>query len=136
MTGCGSTSGSTSPSQYISPRVEGRVLDAQSRRPVSGVRVRRLEPGEETGPGEIPRGAESLEQSLEVRTGRDGNFVVASQKDLELFRRSGWYSVAISFKHHGYALFITNYTTANATQTPRGEPLVKAGDILLPPLSR
>lgn len=127
---------STSPSQYISPRVEGRVLDAQSRQPIGGVMVRRLDPGAEVAPGEIPKGARAMEQALDVRTGKDGVFALASERNLQLFQRSGWYSVTISFKHAGYSLFTTNYTLANATNTPGREPLVKAGDILLVPLSR
>jgi hypothetical protein len=118
VTGCGSTS----PSRYISPRVEGRVLDAQTHQPIAGVRVRRLDASTEAAPGEIPRGAQALEQAPEVRTENDGSFAVASQRDLELFRRSGWYSVAISFKHPGYGPFMTNYTPALAIKTPRGEP--------------
>jgi len=95
-----------------------------------------MEPGAEPAPGEIPRGAQGLEQGPEVRTGNDGAFALASQRNLQLFRRSGWYSVAISFKHAGYGPFMTNYTPAHAIKTPGGEPLVKAGDILLTPLSR
>ena len=127
---------STSPSQYISPRVEGRVLDAQSRQPIGGVIVRRVKPGAEAATGEVPKGAQAMAQAPDVRTGKDGAFTLASDRSLQLFRRSGWYSVAISFKHAGYASFMTNYTRANATNTPGGEPLVRTGDILLVPLSR
>ena len=71
-----------------------------------------------------------------VRTGNDGTFALGSERNLELFGRGRWYSVAISFNHTGYASFMTNFTPANATPTAKGEPLVKAGDILLAPLSR
>jgi len=134
ITGC--QSGSNSPSRYVAPRVEGKVLDAQTRQPIHGVTVRRIGPGTESATGEIPRGAQAMEQAPDVRTGNDGSFALASERDLELFRRSSWYSVTINFKHPGYASFTTNYTPANATPTARGEPLVKAGDILLTPLSR
>lgn len=129
----GCKSSSNSPSRYVAPRVEGRVLDAQTRQPIGGVSVRRIDPDTDVGAGEIPKGALALEQSLDIRTRKDGSFVVASKRDLELFGRSSWYSVAINFKHPGYASFTTNYTPANATPTPSGEPLVKAGDILLTP---
>ena len=125
-----------SPSQYISPRVEGRVLDARSHQPIGGVTVRRIDPGAEVAPGEIPKGAQAMAQAPDVRTGKDGAFVLASDRSLQLFQRSGWFSVTISFKHVGYASFMTNYTLASATNTPGGEPLVKAGDIPLVPLSR
>ena len=42
----------------------------------------------------------------------------------------------MSYSHAGYAVLTTNYTLANATNTATGEPLVNAGDILLPPLTR
>jgi hypothetical protein len=126
----------SSPSPYIAPRVEGRVLDAQTRQPIGGVTVRRMDPGAAVAPGEIPKGATAMQQTKDVRTGKDGAFAVASERNLELFGRARWYSVAISFKHAGYASFMTNYTPASATPTAKGEPLVKAGDILLVPLSR
>jgi len=132
VTGCKSTS----PSKYIAPRVEGRVLDAQTRLPIGGVTVRRMEPGTEVAPGDIPKGAQAMKQTPSVRTGKDGIFALASKRNLELFGRSSWYSVAISFKQADYVSFTTNYTPANATNTPSGEPLVKAGDILLVPVSR
>lgn len=127
---------STSPSQYISPRVEGRVLDAGTRQPIRGVTMRRVVSGEDVAPGEIPKGAQALAQAPDVRTGNDGVFALASERNLQLFRRSGWFSVTISFKHAGYASLMTNYTLANATNAAGGEPLVKTGDILLVPLSR
>jgi len=127
---------SASPSKYISPRVEGRVLDAQSHQPIGGVTVRRINPGAEVATGEVRKGAEAMAQTPDVRTGKDGAFTLASDRSLQLFGRSGWYSVTISFKHSGYASFTTNYTPANATPTAGREPLVKAGDILLVPLSR
>ena len=132
ITGCQSTS----PSQYIAPRVEGRVLDAQSRQPLGGVTVRRVNPGAEAATGEVPKGAQAIAQAPDIRSGNDGAFALASDRSLQLFRRSGWYSVAISFKHAGYASFMTNYTRANATNTSGREPLVRTGDILLVPLSR
>jgi len=127
---------STSPSKYIAPRVEGRVLDAQTRQPIGGVTVRWFDPGAEVASGEIPKGALAMQQAPDVRTGKDGAFTLASKRNLALFGRSSWYSVAISFKHSAYAPFMTNYTPANATPPASGEPLVKAGDILLVPLSR
>ena len=127
---------SASPSRYIAPRVEGRVLDAKTRLPIGGVTVWRVGSGEDVATREVPKGAMAMEQTPFVRTGKDGAFALASKRNLQLFGRSGWYSIAISFKHSGYASFTTNYTPANATPTTSGEPLVKTGDILLGPLSR
>jgi len=134
LAGCQSKS--RSPAQYISPRVEGRVLDARANQPIADVTVQRIDPGQEGANGEVSHGGQLMERAPEVRTGRDGVFTLASERDLELFRRSGWYSVSLSFEHSGYVSFTTNYTLDNATRTASGEPLVKAGDILLQPLSR
>jgi hypothetical protein len=123
-------------SKYIAPRIEGRVLDAKTRQPIRGVTVQRMDPGAEVAPGEIPKGAQALQPTPSVRTGNDGAFALASERNLELFGRGRWYSVAISFKHTGYTRFMTNYTPANATPTASGEPLVKAGDVLLVPNAR
>lgn len=127
---------SASPSQFIAPRVEGRVLDAQTRQPIAGVSVRRINRGADAPSGETLKGAEVMAQTPDVRTGNDGAFALASDRNLRLFSRSGWFTVTIGFKHAAYASFTTNYTRANATNTPAGEPLVKAGDILLVRLSR
>ena len=127
---------SSSPSQYVSPRVSGRVLDAQSNQPIKGVSVRRLAP-EQGGDGHDPRKAgQVMLESSGVRTGRDGTFVLDSVRALGLFRQMDWYLVSISFSHAGYERFVTNYTLANATNTAKGKPLVTTGDIRLRPLSK
>jgi len=127
---------SSSPSQYTAPRVEGRVLDAQTHQPLGGVVVRRSDPGASVGSREVPKGGQSMQQVPAVRTGSDGAFALDSERNLKFFHRSGWYSVALSFKHEDYLSFTTNYTPANATMSPRGEPEVQAGDILLVPLAQ
>jgi hypothetical protein len=127
---------STSPSQYIAPRVEGRVVDAQSHQPIAGVRVQRVTPDQNPNVDQTRPGDRALEQTPGVSSRKDGTFVLDSERDLELFRRTGWYSVTLSFTHSGYAPMTTNYSLVNATNTPTGEPLVRAGDILLAPLTR
>lgn len=127
---------SSSPSQYISPRVEGRVLDAQARQPLEGVRVRRVAPGFAPSVDQAPKGSQIMERTPVVRTRPDGTFSMDSQRDLELFGRTGWYSVTLAFERAGYQPFTTNYTLVNATNTPSGEPLVLTGDILLAPRSK
>jgi hypothetical protein len=126
---------STSPSKYISPRVEGRVLDAQTRQPIDGVAVRRVVPYQEPRVDQARKGAEVMAQNPAVRSRKDGTFALESERALELFRRSGWYSVSLSFEQAGYFSFTTNYTIVHAIKTTAGEPLVQAGDILLLPRS-
>ncbi len=128
LTGCHSFS------QYIFPRVEGRVLDAQTHQPLAGTRVQRLSHKQNLNPTEPPKGGQLLMQHNAILTGDDGTFVLDSQKAVGLFRSVFWYSVNLSFQHAGYELFMTNYTPANATNTINGTPLVEAGDILLVPL--
>lgn len=128
MAGCKSSS----PSQYISPRITGRVLDAKTQQPIAGVKVRRLTP-EDPNVAQVIKGGERLDQSPAVRTGSDGSFVLVSEKNLALFQRLGWYSVSLAFTHPNYESLTTEFTLVNATNTPAGEPLVQAGDIRLQP---
>jgi hypothetical protein len=128
---------SNSPSQYISPRVEGRVVDGQSHVPIQGVQVRRVTGDDShaaTGPqkgGQLMEGAPVV-----VTTGKDGTFILDSEHDLAFLRKLGWYSVSIAFEDPAYAPFTATYTMSNAVNTATGEPVVKAGDILLAPRSR
>lgn len=131
FTGCVSSS----PSQYVSPRVTGRVIDAQTQQPIKGVRVQRPTPDQNVDADETLKGGQLTEQTPAVRTGSDGRFALTSERDLALFRNVGWYSVRVSFDHAGYERLVTNYTLIDAIITPSGEPLVKAGDIRLRPKS-
>ena len=121
--------------QYISPRVTGRVLDAATRHPIRNVSIRRLAPGgyETSNPPAV--GDQSLERMQALRTDRDGRFDLDSESDLTLFHRAGWYSVTLAFTHKGYERFVTNYTLANAVVSPSGEPVVNAGSVLLQPVT-
>jgi len=128
---------STSPSQYISPRVEGRVVDSQSHEPIQGVRVHRVVTGGGQLAAEPTHGGEIMEDApIVVSTGKDGGFVVDSQRDIALFNRSNWYSVSIVFEHPSYQPLTETYRSSNAVTTASGEPLVKAGDVLLVPVLR
>ena len=123
---------SSSPSQYTSPRITGRVLDAQTQQPIEGVQVRRLTP-QDPNVDQAIKGGQRVEQTPAIRTGRDGTFVLVSERNLVLFQRLGWYSVTLALTHPRYERLTTEFTLANATNTPTGEPLVRAGDIRLQP---
>jgi len=112
------------------------VVDAQTHQPISGVKVKRVVPNQDPDVDQARKGGQLMEKTRAVQSGPDGTFVVDSERDLELFGGLGWVGVTFSFQHAGYATFTTNYTIVNATNTPSGEPLVKAGDILLTPLSK
>jgi hypothetical protein len=127
---------STSPSQYISPRVEGRVLDSQSHQPIKDVQVRRHAADDNYRAEDPPKGGEMIKKAPAVRTAADGTFVLDSVRDFALLQEIGWYSLSLTFQHPAYERFFTNYTLARATNTASGEPLVKTGDILLTPLAK
>jgi len=127
---------SASPSQYISPRVEGRVLDAQSYQPIEDVQVRRLGADEDYRADTPLKGGQVIMKAPVIRTAADGTFVMGSVRDIAFLQTIGWFSLSLAFEHPSYERFITNYTLARATNTLRGEPLVKTGDILLMPLAK
>jgi len=122
-------------SQYISPRVKGRVLDAATGQPIRNVSIRRLESGQNPGTTAPAKGAQPLERMQALRTDPNGGFNMDSERDLMLLRRSDWYSVTLAFTHAHYQRLTTNYTLANAIISPGGEPVVDAGNILLQPSS-
>ena len=124
---------SYSPSQYVSPRVEGRVLDSQSHLPIQGVAVRRIINDGSDRSMDVPRGGEVMMRPAPIHTASDGTFVLESKRDLVLLRSIGWYSIALAFEQGGYRRLTTNYTMLMATNTAKGEPLVRAGDLLLSP---
>ena len=124
-------------SHYISPRVTGRVLAADTRQPLPDATVRRVVPYPTDGEDTAPKGGQLLMRSSGVRTDADGRFVLDGERDIALFHHPAWWSVTLSFTADGYRFYQTNYTSANITgHSPDGEPLVNAGDILLKPKSQ
>jgi hypothetical protein len=123
--------GCKSPSQYISPRVEGRVVDSETRRPIADAEVRRVV--NEIKDPDPQKGAEALDAAVPAITDEHGNFVVKSRTALAFLRRLHWYTITLSFAHPGYERLKQTYTFSNATNSPAGEPIVRSGDILLTP---
>jgi len=124
-------------SSYISPRVTGRVLAADTRQPLANVKIRRVVPDQDAGMDTQPKGGQTMERSGAVWTDRAGKFALDSERDITLLGRANWYSVTLSFERAGYERFQTNYTSANVSgHSSAGEPLVNAGDILLRPASK
>jgi hypothetical protein len=122
---------SSSPAPYVSPQVTGRVLDEQTQQPIKGVKVRRLLPDQEPNVANNLKGGQVMVKAPAVRTAADGTFELASERRLTPFQRGGWYSVSLAFEHPGYLRRVTHYTLKDAILSPRGEPLVQAGDIPL-----
>jgi hypothetical protein len=122
---------SHSVSQYVSPRVEGRVVDARTREPIEGVKIRRIGAFDNPHPMEPPKGGQILQQKPAVVTDKDGRFVLESERTLSVFRTVGWFAVDLMLEHYLYVTATTNFTLMDSTNTPKGEPLVEAGDIPL-----
>lgn len=131
LAGCQSTG---SHSYYISPRVTGRVLAADTQQPLGGATVRRVDLKPYAGADTQPKGGQLQMEPGGVRTDTDGRFVLDARRVIAVLRHGGWHSVTVSFTRAGYAGYQTNYTAAKFKErSAEGVPLVNAGDILLPP---
>lgn len=121
-------------SRYTAPRVIGRVLAADTSRPLADVKVSRGEQGETLNRTMPRKGGESMMAPTPVLTDTEGRFVLDTERALTPFRGSGWFSVHLSFAHPGYERFQTNYSYLNlGTNSWKGEPVLDAGNILLQP---
>jgi hypothetical protein len=124
-------------SYYISPRVTGRVLAADTQQPLSKATVRRVTPLSSAGTDTLPRGGQLQMEPGGVRTDADGRFVLEGERVIAVFRHRSWQAVTVSFAHAGYKSFQTNYTAARFKErSPEGVPLVNAGDVRLEPASK
>jgi hypothetical protein len=124
-------------SPFISPHVLGRVLATDTRQPLAGVTVKSGAQASAYRAGMPAKGGELLMAKAPARTDRDGRFTLETERVLTPFRRAGWFSVQLLFEYPGYERLRTNYSTLNVhTNSPNGEPLLDAGDILLHPLSK
>jgi len=131
LAGCQSASFST----YISPRVTGRVLAADTRQPIADVKVRRVNPNANQNYDDPAKGGQRMESAAGVRTDPQGRFVLDAERDLTLLQQQVWFSVTVSFQREGYLTLRTNFTAANTTtNAPDGAPVVNAGDVLLRPM--
>jgi hypothetical protein len=121
-------------SYYVSPRVTGRVIAADTGQPLEGALVRRDVPPPYAGADTAPKGGQLLMQPGGIRTDADGRFVLECERVAALFPRGGWYSVPVSFNQAGYAGLETNFTTTEPRERwPDDVPWINAGDIVLQP---
>jgi hypothetical protein len=132
LAGCQSTSFSS----YVSPRVTGRVVAADTHQPLAHVRIRRVNQAAVQNYDDPAKGGQKMESAGGVRTDQEGRFVFDAERDLTLLSQQFWVSVTLSFQREGYLTLQTNFTYANVTtNAPDGAPVVNAGDILLHPTS-
>jgi hypothetical protein len=122
--------------RYTSPQISGRVLAADTHKPLAGATVSHItaKPFEAFGP---PKGGQVLTRSTGVRTDAAGRFVLPGDSVFAPFRQSGWWSVPVSFSCYGYETFQRNYSGTNsAGSVEAGVPVLDAGDVLLQPVAR
>lgn len=132
VSGCSSTKLSS----YISPRLTGTIVDAQTGKPIKGAKIQRLlNTGGVTDPAQL-KGAQLIEATPPVRSDELGRFVVDSARDLSPFDHSGWWSVTIRYMAEGYATAVNLYGVEQSTNSPSGEPQVNAGVVKLQPFKR
>jgi hypothetical protein len=124
-------------SPFISPRVAGRVLAADTGAPLADVKVTSGKQSTAYRDGMPPKGGELLMAKAPARTDRDGRFALETERVLTPFRGASLLSMQLLFERSGYERFRTNYARLNlSTNAPKGEPLLDAGDILLYPVSK
>jgi hypothetical protein len=122
---------------HVTPQVRGRVLDAGTCQPLSGVKVLRVLHGRVENPSNVEYGAQLLQQGRPVTTDGRGIFVYPSKNYFTLLKEANWWSLELSFQAAGYVACQTNFSTSDIkTNLPDGTPLVEAGDILLKPLPK
>ena len=120
---------------YVSPRVSGQVLAADSRAPLPEVKVIRGRI-DRSSLNKHPKGGELLIRKSPIQTGADGRFALESERVLSIFRGSGWSQVRLTFEHPGYETLRTNYSTLTATNASAGEPMLEVGPVLLQPVRK
>ncbi len=120
---------------HTTPQVNGRVVDAATRRPLAGVKVLRVMNGQVENSSTPSSGATLLQQERPVVTDARGDFVYPSESYMTLLREARWWSLKLAFQSAGYEAWQTNFTMASvSTNLPDGTPVVEAGEILLEPL--
>lgn len=122
---------------YVSPRVEGRVLDAVTREPLRNVSVRRLTNTDNLGNYSYmpPRGGEMMLASGAARTDRSGKFKLAAEQ--VALGVVSIISMEFEFRCSGYQTLITNFPSSLLTNSAaKGPPTIFAGEIALEPAKR
>ena len=132
LAGCQSVLVST----YVSPRVTGRVLAADTHLPLAGVSVKRVNPTANQDYGQPAKGGQRMDAVSGARTDQQGRFVLEAERDLTLVQQQVWVSETVAFQKGGYVTLRTNFTLSNiASNAPDGAPVINAGNIRLRPVS-
>lgn len=118
------------------PRLTGRVLDAQTGQPLGGVKIVRLTPGQSADAGSPAYGAQLMLQGRPDFSAADGTFAVAGTKYVTFIKPSGQWSVNLMFRAGHYDTLVTNFTAADdAVRSATNSRVMNVGDVLLQPKS-
>jgi len=129
LTGCHAFN----PGNEITPTVTGQVRAADTLQPLAGVTVSRGGPDS----GAPTKGGQRLKQGRPEITGADGVFRLAGRADITCFRHARTGTGRLAFQAPGYALWQTNFATADFTNRSRDDlPVIEAGTVLLHPLPK
>ena len=125
---------SVSLSPYVSPRVTGRVVAADTRQPLANARVEHIPADASQSSNDQVKGGQRLDSPAAVKTDEQGRFALEAERALTFLQHPTLISVTASFQRAGYLTLRTNFTLLQAsTNTPGGAPVVHAGDIMLHP---
>ena len=114
---------------YVSPRITGQVLAADSCQPLKGVKVMRLTNQASKSPP--LKGGELMILKVPIQTGVDGRFVLSSERVLSIIRKPDWNVVSLAFNRAGYLPFQTNCLIEFGTNSIQGSPTLDVGQIFL-----
>lgn len=117
---------------YVSPRVTGEVLAADTQQPLAGVSV--LRGATRVSRESPPKGAEILMRKPPAQTDANGRFELPGERVLSIVRGAGWDVVPLRFERAGYLHFATNCPSNTVTNTVDGEPVLDVGRIFLQPI--
>ena len=116
---------------YTRPRISGQILAADTQEPIAGALVSRNGHQQSYKIDSPPKGCELMIRKVPVRSDDTGQFVLASERVLSIFRGSGWSQIQLWIEKQGYVTVQTNFSTTLATNLPGGETTVELGHILL-----
>jgi hypothetical protein len=118
------------------PRLTGRVLNADTGQPLSGVKIVRLLPGQSPNTGSPPYGAQLLLQGRPVLSAADGSFAVSGTKYMTFLKPPGQWSARLMLQATHNDMQVTNFTAADAAVNSATNPRVmNVGDVRLLPKS-
>src|SRR5215831_16609390 len=82
---------------HVTPQVSGRVLDADTRCPLAGVKVLRVLHGQVENPPTPVHGAQLMQQERPVTTNARGEFIYPGKSYFTILNEANWWTLTLSF---------------------------------------